>query len=81
VFLLVFDRWDVAEALVQASGVVPADVFDEGEFELAAAPPDSICDQLGLEAVDEGLGERVVVGISDRADGGEHAVVVQGLCV
>jgi hypothetical protein len=29
---------------------------------------DSVSDQLGLEAVDEALGERVVVGITDRAD-------------
>ena len=35
VLLLVLDRWDVAEALVQAGGVVPADVLDDCELELA----------------------------------------------
>ena len=59
VCLLVFDRRDVAEALVQAGGVVPADVLDDGELELCAASPDAVCDQLGLEAVDKRLGERV----------------------
>jgi hypothetical protein len=33
---LVFERRDVAEAGVQPGGVVPADVGDDGEFELAA---------------------------------------------
>lgn len=45
------------EALVQAGGVVPADVLDHGELELRAGPPDAVGDQLGLEAVDERLGE------------------------
>jgi hypothetical protein len=58
--LLVLGRWDVVEAGVQAGGVVPADVLDDGELELAARSPDTIGDQLGLEAVDERLGERVV---------------------
>jgi hypothetical protein len=43
--------------------------------------PDTIGDQLGLEAVDEALGEGVVVGVADRPDGGERAVVGQCLCV
>jgi hypothetical protein len=54
--LFVFDRWDVSEVLVQAGGVVPADVLDDCELELAARPPDAVSDQLGLEAVDERLG-------------------------
>jgi hypothetical protein len=58
------------------SGVVePADVFDDGEFELGACPPDAIRDQLGLEAIDERLGKRVVVRITDASDGGEDAVM------
>jgi hypothetical protein len=57
--LLVLDRRDVTEALVEAGGVVPADVLDDGELELAARPPDTVGDQFGLEAVDERLGERV----------------------
>jgi hypothetical protein len=45
---------------VQTSGVVPADVLDDSELELAARPPDTVTDEFGLEAVDERLGERVV---------------------
>jgi hypothetical protein len=30
--------------------------------------PDAVGDQLGLEAVDERLGERVVVGVAHRSD-------------
>jgi hypothetical protein len=41
----------------------------------------AIADQLGLEAVDEALCQRVVVGIADRADAGEDAVVGEGLGV
>lgn len=44
---------------VQAGSVVPADVLDDGALELAACPPDAVCEQLGFEAVDERLGERV----------------------
>jgi hypothetical protein len=35
----------------------------------------------GLEAVDERLGEGIVVGITDRSDRGEHAVVGERLGV
>ena len=59
--------------------VEPGGVFDDRELELAAA--DAILDQLGLEAVDEALGERVVVGVADRADRRLHAVAVEGLAV
>jgi hypothetical protein len=45
----------------------PADVFDDGELELRSGLPDAVGDQLGLEAVDEPLRERVVIGIADRA--------------
>jgi hypothetical protein len=37
--LLVIVRPVVAEAFVQAGGVVPADVLDDGELELAASAP------------------------------------------
>jgi hypothetical protein len=74
VLLLVFDWRDVTEAFVQAGGVVPADVLDDGELELRSGPPDAVGDQLGLEAVDERLGERVVVRVQHfrlkRARGG-----------
>ena len=65
------------EALV----VEPGDVLDDGELELCAGTPDAVADQLGLEAVDEAFGERVVVAVADRADRGEQAVVVEGLAV
>jgi hypothetical protein len=44
---------------MQPCGVVPADVLDDRELELRARPPNAIADELGLEAVDERLGERV----------------------
>jgi hypothetical protein len=57
------------------------DVLDDGELELGAGAPDAVGDQLGLEAVDEALGERVVVGVADRADRGEDAVIGERLGV
>ena len=59
------DGRDVAEGLVQAVVVEPADVLNDGELELAATAPDAVGDQLGLEAVDERFSEGVVVGVSD----------------
>jgi hypothetical protein len=56
--------WHVFEALVQAVGVEPADVLDDRQLELGAGAPDAVADQLGLEAVDEGFGHRVVVGVA-----------------
>jgi hypothetical protein len=66
---------------VGAVVVVPADVADDGELKLAAAAPDALGDQFGLEAVDERLRERVVVGVADRADRGEQAMVGERLRV
>jgi hypothetical protein len=37
--------------------------------------------QLDLEPVDERLGERVVVGVADRADRLQHGVIVERLAV
>jgi hypothetical protein len=74
-------RWDVAERFVPAVMVEPADVLDDGELELRATAPDAVGDELGLGAVDEDPGQRVVVGIADRPDRGEDAVVGQGLGV
>jgi hypothetical protein len=53
---------------VEAFGVEPGDVLDEGELELCSGARDAVADQLGLEAVDEVLGARVVVGVADGAD-------------
>jgi hypothetical protein len=72
---------DVAEGLVQAVGVEPAQVFDDGELELVGGAPDAVGDQFGLEAVDKALGERVVAGVTDRPDRGQHPVVGERLGV
>ena len=58
--VLELGRRDVAERLVQPVVVEPADVLDDGELELGAGAPDAVGDQLGLEGVDEALGQRVV---------------------
>jgi hypothetical protein len=63
--LFVFGRRDVAERFVQAGVVEPTDVLDDRQLELRARSPDAVGNQLGLEAVDERLGERIVVGVPD----------------
>ena len=70
---------DVAEGLVQAVVVKPAEVGDDRELQLRAGAPDAVCDELGLEGVDEALGEAVVVGVADRADRLQHLVIVEDL--
>jgi len=72
---------EVAEGLVQAVVVEPSDPLDGPKLELGVGAPDAVGDQLGLERVHERLRERIVVGVPDRADGGQHAVVAQGLGV
>jgi hypothetical protein len=61
--------------------VEPADVLDDSQFDLGLGAPHTIGDELGLEAVDEAFGQRVVIGVADRADRGEHAVIVEHLGV
>ena len=72
---LVFFGWNVVELAVQAAIVVPVDplhrrllhVVDRAQRarqEWAAA-----ADGFGLEQPDRGLGQRVVVGTADTADG------------
>jgi threonine dehydrogenase-like Zn-dependent dehydrogenase len=51
----------VLERRVQPDVVEPADPLDDGELELAAIAPDAIGDQLGLEGVDEALGQRALM--------------------
>jgi hypothetical protein len=58
--------------------VEPAEVLHDRELELRARAPDAVGDQLGLEAVNEALGQRVVLGVADRADRGQHAVIRDG---
>jgi hypothetical protein len=61
-------RRDLAEGLVQADGVEPSDSLHDRELELGPGAPDAVGDQLGLEGVDEALGQGVVIGIADRPD-------------
>ena len=70
---------DVAERLVQAVVVKPGDPLDDRELELGSGAPHAVGDQLGLEGVDEALGERVVVGVADRADRAQDVMVVEDL--
>ena len=66
------DGRDVADARVKPSLVVPADPPRDLELELIAGLPDPIGDQLGLERIDERLGQRVVIRV---ADGPQRGVV------
>src|SRR5919109_2294890 len=72
---------ETPERLMEPDVVNPADVLDHRQLELRSGAPDAVGDQLGLEAVDERLGERVLVGVTDRADRGQHAVIGQRLGV
>src|SRR3954454_8672046 len=56
--------WPIVERLVQADVVEPTDVLDDRELELRARLPGAIGDQVGLRAVDEALGQRVVIGVA-----------------
>ena len=47
------DGRDVAEGLVQAVVVKPADVLDDGQLELRSGAPDAVGDQLRLERIHE----------------------------
>jgi hypothetical protein len=75
VSLLVLCRRDVPQRGVQPAGVKPGDVDDGLKLQLGGGAPDAIGDQLGLVAVDEALGERVVIAVADRADRREHPMV------
>ena len=75
------DGGDVTERFVQTVVVEPVDPFQDGQFHLSAGPPDAISDQLGLERVDKALGQCVVVGVADRPDRRQDAVVVEDLRV
>jgi hypothetical protein len=77
--LFEFDWRAVVERFVQACVVEPADPLDDRELELGAGLPDAVGDELGLEGINERLGEGVVVGVADRSDRAEHAMVVEYL--
>jgi hypothetical protein len=52
-------RWDVAEGLVQAAVVEPAEVLDDAEFGVKARLEDAAGGELGLERAREALGHGV----------------------
>ena len=66
---------------MQTRVVEPADVLNDGELELRSCAPHTVCDELSLEAVEEALGHRIVVGVTDRAHRGENAIVCERLGV
>jgi len=62
VVLLVLDRWDVADAAVQACLVEPVHPAEGGQLEVVdPAPGAFVADQLGLVEPDQALGLGVVV--------------------
>ena len=82
VAFLGFGRRDVADGLQQPAIVEPVDPGQRPELDgLEGAPGSAPMDHLGfVEAVDR-LGEGVVVGISNAADGGLDAGFGQALGV
>ena len=63
----VLDWGQVAECFVQAVVVVPADVGDDRELELALGAPYAVAAQLGLDGVGEAFGERVVAAMVEES--------------
>ena len=60
VVVLELDRWDVAEAAVEAAVVKPPHPVQGGELKVIRALPGAfVADALGLVEADGGLGERV----------------------
>jgi len=54
---------------VQSTTVVPVDPFQGCDLQVVDGPPGAFrADQFGLVESDDGLGERVVVGIAGGAD-------------
>jgi hypothetical protein len=77
VLLLVLDRWNVAVGAVQSPVVEPFRPFQSGQPDVVEpAPGPAAPNQLGLEQADQRLGGGVVVGVPDRADGGDRADLV-----
>jgi hypothetical protein len=67
-----FGRGDVAEGAEQAAVVEPVDPLEDGVLDrVGVAPGAEPLDDLGLEQADDGLGERVVERVPDRADRGQ----------
>jgi hypothetical protein len=81
VLAFVLDGRSVPDRGVQPAVVEPADVGDGRVLELRVGAPHAIGDQLGLVAVDERFGERVVESVSDSADPRQHAMIIEQLRV
>ncbi len=64
-------RWDAADLMVDAAGIEPVDVAEQGELHaLQATPGLSRVQQFGLEQPDGRFGQGVVVGITRSANRG-----------
>ena len=66
---------------MQAIVIEPPEVLDDRELHAGACRPGTIADELGLEGVHEGLGDRVIQRVADRADRLQDVVVVKDLGV
>lgn len=68
-----FGGWDVAAVLVEAAVVEPVDPLCGGEFDLVDVLPWTAgLAQFGLVEPVDRLGQGVVVGVTDRPDGGGY---------
>lgn len=68
----------VVVGLEDAPVVEPVDVVQGGELDLFDLPPWSLsADEFGFEQPDDGLGERVVIGVADRSDEAVDASIEQ----
>lgn len=76
--------WDVVEVAVQPLGVEPVDPPEGRELDVFDGAPWSLfgsADQLGLVERVDALGERVVVAVTDAADGGQRAELGESFAV
>ena len=82
VAFLGFGRRDVADGLQQPLIVEPAHPFQRRELDGFEGPPGSApMDDLGFVEAIDGLGERVVIGISNACDRGFDPCLSQPLAV
>ena len=80
VALFCFGGWDVADGLQQSPVVEPVDPFERGVLDrFKRSPRSASVDHLGLVEPVDRLGERIVVGIADTADGRLDAGLGQAL--
>ena len=74
-------RGNVAQGAVEPDLVEPVDPRQRGELEVVdVAPGAFVADAFGLVEADDGLGERVVVGIADGPDRSDSAGFVEPGC-